>query len=313
MRLRRVLQLSVLLLVMGSRTLALAQPIEGEGKEPKSHKRIMTLLSILDSTPSGRVLLEKAQKFWNAKDLKEVAAHIEWDHVSRTDALLLRHYHPQTGEEIRERKVVVKLRRDLRISDLILDLSHELTHAVLTQAWDPYDPNLKVSSYILNALEGGGGEIDAVTTECTVASELSSQYGVAMDRCLPYLDENTRSVSRERVKEEFYKSGRWYSSISERIADEKDRFPSLSDAAPSLYSSTGRAPYPYALIVEYDVLTKTACENTARRLKESGRSPAEAGANERDLLEKRCSHRRTVGTQTLPSRQEIHRPIANAS
>lgn len=250
----------------------------------------------LSTTQAGAELLGKARDTFKVtldkepsrSDLEKI---FQWDHVSRTDAVLTRNYDPRTGQENRVREVSVHLKRGQPMAELLYDVAHELTHAVAGPTWDPYDPGLTAANYIWAALEGEGGEVDAIVTECRVALELKGQNAIA-GRCDRYVEresvEGLRSqlkIQRERVREDFYRTGDWHSHLIQRLGQEATRFPMLSGESPRLYSSTGSAPYPVALIREYDEITAAACENSRRRL--ATRSPASDGSTEL-FLKRRC-------------------------
>jgi len=257
-------------------------------------------IEFLSRSPSGKALLFRAQKFWGESKISDLKKHFRYGEVSRTDAVLTRHYNPTTGQEVRERLVTVIIRPDQNIEDVALDLAHELTHAVSQPSWDPYDPTLTTGRYIWASLESPGGEIEAVTQECQVALEIS-QYmeGRTSTRCHRYHRMNPThewSVDTKAVRKDFYRVGKSYGFIKKRLGDEITKFPELTDDAPELYSATGSAPYPLALIREYDDLNRVACENVQKRMKnQKGRAPASM-----ELLSNRCQSvklRQSVTTQ----------------
>jgi hypothetical protein len=197
-------------------------------------------------------------------------------------------YDPQTKTEQRERKIQIHVNvfQDPRL--VLLDLAHELVHASAQPAFDPYDPNLTVVDYIRSSIEGPGGEAAAVYAECQIALELD-QLGILIPshRCDRYIDrmnEEVPRVLRDRIVSDFYRVGAGYQDFQAVIPDPKRFFPQLSPKRPLLISSTGRAPYPIALIREYLGMTEIACENTRKRIgKQSFLEP-----KERELLERRC-------------------------
>lgn len=238
-------------------------------------------VKMLLRTPTGRRMLEAARVFWGEAEVAGVVRHLAYGPVSRTDAVLTRHYKPETGEESRVRTVTVLLRRDQPLEEMALDLAHELTHAIAPPSWDPYDPKLTAGKYIHASLEAHGGEIEAVTTECQASVELTEVYGLHFDRCNRYIerkageDGEVAVVRADRIKQDFYRVGSYRSAIDRTLGEEKGLFPELSSKRPELYSATGQAPYPWALIQEYQELTRTACANVKRRsLASAGSAPA---------------------------------------
>lgn len=262
-------------------------------------------IRLLAKTPAGRTLLLRAQKFWNEEKLEGVLGHLVYGPVSRTDAILTRHFNPSTGEEVRERSVTVVLKREQSLEEMALDLAHELTHAVTQPSWDPYDPKLTAGRYIWAALEAEGGEVHAVSHECQVALEFAQISKTPSARCERYFDRNaeegTVQVNRDKVRKDFYRVGRWSRAVKKRLGDEAITFPLLSSEAPELYSATGGAPYPVALIREYDELNRVACDNVRKRMRaQTSRAPAsllslpsgtKAYAGE-ELLSSRCQNSR---------------------
>ncbi|MBL7715720.1 MAG: hypothetical protein JNL01_09655 [Bdellovibrionales bacterium] len=261
----------------------------------KDDQQLGQVLILLSQTESGRDLLRRAQKAFRLPtdersedrslprlDQNTWKSVVVWDHVSRTDAVLTRHFDSTTGEELRERQVSVHLKRGQSYSDLFFDLSHELTHAVAGPNWDPYDPQLTASRYVISALEAPGGEIDAIFVECKLAFEVAGNAGALGKewsahglRCSRYLSNS--QMDRNKIKAEFYRVGRWYSDLASELGEEKDFLPLLSGDSPKLYSSTGGAPYPVALVREYQEINMAACANSKKRLSsvtEANRRPA---------------------------------------
>ena len=232
--------------------------------------RISDALEVLRRVPSGKVLLERALEHWEMASFSELLTLFSWGSASKTDAVLTRHFNPKTGREQRERRVTIFLRNDQSLQDLVLDIAHELTHATAKPDWDPYDPYLTPASYIWNAIEGGGGEVDALVAECQVGMELASRYGVSADRCKRYRGASEDSlhpvIERQKVVRDFYRVGNWHEDLTRALGTDLTLFPMLSDDKPELYSSTGHAPYPVALLQEYDDITRIACTNSKKRL-----------------------------------------------
>lgn len=225
-------------------------------------------LEILSSSPQGKKLITNALDFWNLKTPMDLIQVFHWNAYSKTDAVLTRHYNPDTGEEVREREVTIDLREEQSMDDLVLDMAHELVHATHRPSWDPYDPTLTAGRYIQTSIEGAGGEVDAILLECQVGYELKLHKGISAERCKKYilLDQQEMRFSREKIQKDFYRVGEWFKELHSILGEEKKIFSHLSSEAPKLYSSTGHAPYPVALYKEYTELTRAACANSKRRL-----------------------------------------------
>ncbi|HCM38432.1 MAG: hypothetical protein A2X97_04565 [Bdellovibrionales bacterium GWA1_52_35] len=257
-------------------------------------------LSILNSTSGGKLLLEKAVILWEAKTLDELSHHLRWSSTSRTDAVLTRQFDPMTGQETRSREVTIYLKRTTSMPDLVLDIAHEMVHATSRPAWDPYDPALTAGKYIWTTLEGEGGEVEAVIAECRISSEVPSFQEIYKKRCSTYLDSSKALVDRTKVRQDFYRVGRWNKELLRELGHEVVTLPLLTADEPRLISSTGSTPYPVALLREYRELTQVACENSKKRIEVAahqtvGRSLAsETTTPERenkDFLQRRCKSR----------------------
>src|SRR4051794_25684301 len=104
---------------------ALGRPVSSQ----QSHNRMRDAIEVLMHVPSGKALLQRAQDYWGFRRTSDLMSVLRWGKASKTDAVLTRHYNPATGKEQRERKVLIYLREDQPLEDLILDISHELIHA----------------------------------------------------------------------------------------------------------------------------------------------------------------------------------------
>ncbi len=236
-------------------------------------------ISRLGLSQSGRDILERARHYWRLGSTSELLTRVKWGLASRTDAVLTRTLDPKTGKEGRKREVSVYIRQGQTLVETTLDIAHELVHATAPPAWDPYDPDLTLGRYILAAIEGEGGEVEAVAQECEVASQVFPADAVTRERCGRYVGGQgrvpaslvgsglgSRSGIRDSIRKDFYRSGRWFADLQKNLGMEKGIFPLLSADSPVLYSSTGNAPYPAALMREYRELNLTACKNTLKRL-----------------------------------------------
>jgi hypothetical protein len=269
-----------------------ADTLAAAAAQVQTEPRLKDAIEVMSRVPAGRILLEKGRKAWSLETPGDLIRVLRWGEASRTDAVLTRHLDSRTGKEYREREITIYLKRGQPIEDLVLDLAHELVHATSRPDWDPYDPQLTAGKYIHATIEGAGGEVDAVMAECQVGIELALSFGTSAKRCRSYLSSDSKDalsaqIDRDRVRKDFYRVGDWGANLNERLGKEREMFPLLSVQAPKLFSSTGRAPYPVALLAEFDDITRVACENTIRRVKASaGRAPAESGS---EFLAKRCS------------------------
>ena len=263
-------------------------PVLAAPKGPIKAPSKTQLLWTIASTHTGRETLRKATLKWKYERIEQIATRIEWAQVSRTDAVVVRKFDPISGAEIRERQVKIYLNQDQPELGMVLDLAHELTHAINDPDWDPYDPKLSRGRYIQAALEGSGGEIEAIENECRVAVALKGKFDAKaiFDRCGAYLSSD--QISRDLIKKDIYRIGKWKRPLEKTLGVDLKLFPALSGDAPVLYSSTGNAPYPVALAREYQNLNRIACKNTIRRLQASGRKPAGDYSHVDEFVKQRC-------------------------
>jgi hypothetical protein len=237
------------------------------GESTEDMERVQHALLVLARVHSGRIALDRARRAWKLDSNEQLIRYFRWSDVSKTDAVLTRKLNPKSGKEERERKVVIYLRKDQSQEDLLLDIAHELTHASHGPSWDPYDPELTAGEYIYATIEADGGEVDALLMECRVGLELGMAGSSSVERCKRYLGAESKTLPiRHKVLADFYRVGRWKKEVEGKLGRERVRFPHLSEENAQLFSSTGQAPYPVALIREYEEITQIACENSRRRL-----------------------------------------------
>jgi hypothetical protein len=297
---RRIRSLLFLVLLgMGLMTVLARKSVSSE----QQSSRISQALVDLSRIPTGEALIQKALHVWNLETAADLLVKFKSGDASRTDTVLTRHYNPKTGLEERDREVIIYLRENQSRLELALDMAHEMVHATARPAFDPYDPSLTPGKYIWSALEGEGGEVDAVLLECKAGLELAKQFNEPLKRCRNYLSQSSgiesKELDRERVRKDFYQVGKWHKTLSQQLKRELAFFPLLSTETPKLYSSTGHAPYPAALMNEFMEINETACKNSQKRLKSLTLSDASASKetpeesqfirkNAENFIQKRC-------------------------
>jgi len=239
---------------------------------------IQEILYLMNQVPAGGKLIQKALAIWKAEKIDDLADHVKWAESSRTDTVLTRKFNPKNGKEDRVRQVTIYLKKNQESKDTILDLAHELVHATSQPSFDPYDPGLTAGKYINAAIEGEGGEVQAVMSECEVGLQLAEKVGLSVDRCRNYLSSATFHVghagnlptknvlSQDRIRKDFYRVGNWYFEVVQALGNEVSLFPLLNREVPQLVSSTGHSPYPVALLREFDEITEMACQNSRKRM-----------------------------------------------
>lgn len=267
--------------------------------------RLVYSVDVLERSKTGRDLVKRALRKWKFKKSAELTRVLQIGKVSKTDSILTRHYDPDTGKETRERKITIYLKSGDSPFEMVLDLAHELAHALDGPSWDPYDPRLSPGRYIWESLEGRGGEVEAVFQECKVALELARIYKIPHERCVRYLSDIELGIEKEKIKKDFYLVGKWHDELKNKLGKEEKLFPFLSNTTPQLYSSTGNSPYPVALFEEYLQITKAACQNMASRLK-LDRSPASVRRQTKEFLANRCGQTIDETTVSYSSRTSRH-------
>lgn len=302
--------LGMTLLILGSSDQAIATNDDGDGgigrqgaDAPLSRAHsssseftedaMQALLVRIRGSQTVQRLLQDFQKKQGLDSPVQIQKFLRWGENSRTDAVLTRQFDAKSKTETRKREILIYLKRKSAESNLILDFVHELTHAVSQPEWDPYDPLLTPERYIRTTLEGRGGEVDAVLTECQAGRELGlvrvaqdlnralakdsgpleadefrgevAARGASpeKDRCLRYLGSDGK-FSRERIADDFYAVGNQKVKIERRLGK---ALPRLSSSTPIFYSSTGNAPYPVALLEEYQEINQVTCRNSKRRIR----------------------------------------------
>lgn len=284
----------LVILVMGVvGVVGVGRAVAGPTRSSQISSKLASLLGQLKRLDPGAKLIAEARQRLLLKDDVELLEKIQWASVSKTNRTLIREWDPQTGLELQKSVLTIGLKPQADEGALILDLAHELTHAIRGPAWEPYDPDLTASRYIVASIEGQGGEVDAVEQECLVAREwmlnhpgpaqVVPQLWADHARCQRYELPGTALLSREKIQRDFYRVGSWKNT--QRLQIDESVREKLSDDAPQLISSTGQAPYPVALLEEYEAMNQQACENTARRLMTRGERVDDAT---KTFLARRC-------------------------
>jgi hypothetical protein len=276
------------LAVLGSLILGMNSSIyAGENQPFQTQLSLSGIVQRIEETQQGHELLKKVYRTWDWDLSILLNEKLQWGTTSRTDTVLTRKYNPETGEEERLREITIYLRKNQPETEIVLDLVHELVHASVSPGFDPYDPSLTAGKYIWAALEGPGGEVEAVQMECSVGLEISQKLKTEVPRCEDYYSKSHKQVVREKIRKDFYRVGQAKHDVMQRLGNEEALFPLLSTEFPKLYSSTGKKAYPLALLQEFDEMTQVACQNSKNRVKKIASSAAHSQVVK--FLEKRCS------------------------
>lgn len=200
-------------------------------------------------------------KFWSVDRLEKLSSKIFLGDYSQTDTTVTRHFHLVRGKEERMSQTQIQISHGVSWEEQVLDLVHELVHALAFEKIDPYDAALTPELYILKRIEGPGGEKEALFEECLVAEEWLGRTHPLFSRCeqLGVLDPSESWVSQ------FYQVGAQGKAELLEVLQEAHLLP-LSEKPPVLFSSSSRIAYPVALYREFQVMNRTACVSSLKRL-----------------------------------------------
>lgn len=247
-----------------------------EAAEPawrKPWKGLPELIAVLGTVPEGESILARAQD----KD-PNFLDRIQLGSASFTESTFARSYSLLDGKEKIELRHEVTLNRRLPLGEAVVDLAHELVHFTEKAMLDPYKPGFELKEFIRRGIEGPGGELTALKSECLVAWALEKKYATypRHQLCAPYRSADG-SFRQDKALADYYALGRWMNRASESL---KDAIPNLSADPVVFTSSYARKPYPIALTEEFEATRAAACANNRKKYRliaaqaESGRAPA---------------------------------------
>ncbi|MFW5872144.1 MAG: hypothetical protein ACOCUT_03470 [bacterium] len=231
-----------------------------------SSKQILSLLKYLKRSPSGQVLIKKAQKKARKKGLALIDIIKPGTH-SITDTTLFRKFLPEDPSQmVINEKSMVYINKELSFLDAILDLSHELTHFNFRPTFNPYKNEYNIEDFIYSTIQGIGGEADAIYVECKVLKELHPRLYNSKATCTKITNPNNNLPSHKMAIKQLYKIGSYYDQMTDALNHHpiKTKF---SEETPKFISSAYGLPYPVASLLEFQTITKKVCENDKRRLK----------------------------------------------
>lgn len=227
-------------------------------------KRLFALLS-RSETGEKLLRLAKYKASQNGETLSDV---IKVGNGSLTDTTLVRKFSPNSPQHvIFESRSVVYINRSLSWDDALLDLSHELTHYIYRQSFNPYADNFNAKDFIKSTIEGEGGEVQAFLMECRVLRELFSRQVQGRSHCLKISDENNR-LSATKAVEMFYDVGDYFEKFGTTLKNRgiASEFKHIKGEKINFISSAYGVPYPLAALMEYDLVVQKVCENDKKRL-----------------------------------------------
>lgn len=243
----------------------------GEGKQRLA---IRHMIETLERSLTARKLLAKARlkaKIRN-KNLEDV---IIPGPVSITDSTVVRRFSSKNPLVVEyEHQLKIYLNSDLSFKDALLDLAHELEHFTHRPESNPYEHNKSLHEFIVEMIEGEGGEGAAVYKECMIAEEIFGSSYTRNSSCVR-LKEND-SYQWSLVVENFYRVGEFFDEFTKHFRSSDGRnpasdivtnyFPQLAKKQPVFVSSAYGLPYPLAAIMEYKKIEQTVCQNEQKRL-----------------------------------------------
>ncbi len=259
------------------------------------------LFDLLTRSQTGEKLLKDASKKAGRSGLT-LTDVVKVGEISLTDTTLVRKFNPHSPENvIYESKSIVYINKNLAWDDALLDLSHELTHFIYRESFNPYAEEFNAKDFIKGTIEGEGGEVQAFITECRVFRELFSKNQNSRSHCSKIVDDFGQLSYRKAI-ELFYHVGPYYEKFHEQLSKRElaSSFTDLKADKINFISSALGVPYPVAALMEYDLVMNKVCENDKKRLaymqqKPDGttRAPASSALESKDKFQasyrSRCS------------------------
>jgi len=235
----------------------------------KERESIQKLLKILKKSSTGRKIFALAQRkaFKNGNELIDL---IEGGRVSLTDTTLVRKFSPASPEKIfLSTRSKIYLDRSLKVVDVLLDLSHELTHYALRDQFNPYKRTFHLKKFVKEMIEGKGGEVEAYLIECRVFKELFPRIFEKRSNCRKIYNKDLGYFSRKKSVLKFYQVGKYLEKFRDELNSFElavSDFPQISGKPSFFISSSYGLPYPLAAIREYSSILKRVCRNDLKRL-----------------------------------------------
>ncbi len=236
---------------------------------PTEKEAIKKLLSVLKKSSTGKRIISLAQRK-AAKNGKRLIDLIEGGRVSLTDTTLVRKFSPSSPEKIYlSTRSRIYLDRNLKVLDILLDLSHELTHYALRDQFNPYKKTFQLKKFVKEMIEGRGGEVEAYLIECRVYKELFPKLFDRSSSCSQVYNNELDYFSRKKSIVKFYQVGRYIDEFRNALNSFElgvRDFPQISSKPSFFISSSYGLPYPLAAIKEYSSIIKRVCRNDLKRL-----------------------------------------------
>lgn len=230
-------------------------------------QNILSLVDVLKRSSTGEKLIALAHKKAQGEG-KNLSDLIKAGEVSLTDTTLVRRFYPDDPDSITYKtKSTVFINREHRLKDALLDLSHELTHYIYRENFNPYTLNFSLREFIQSTIEATGGEVHAFVTECQVMRELFTEDFSKNYLCQQIID-SKGNLSLVKASQLFYQVGDLYPKMKELLA-KKGIFEDLhflSHKKAKFISSAYGMPYPLAAYYEYETVLKKVCDNDKKRL-----------------------------------------------
>lgn len=236
-------------------------------------RNVSQLVKVLSSVPEGQAVLAQARKK-NARFLR----HVKPGRASFTESTFSRSYSLLDGKEQVQTNHEVTISQSLSLADAAVDLAHELVHFSEKQMLDPYGAGFTRKRFVVQGIEGQGGELDALAKECGVAWALERKYKNFPRHLLCQRYRGQGNVfQREQARRDYYALGAWQRFATDRLRKE---LPDLHAGEVVFTSSYAEKPYPLALAEEFASTRAAACANNRRKYRlisaqaQSGRVPA---------------------------------------
>lgn len=248
------------------------------------------LIVILERSETGKAVTKKAAL--RAKDFGMTLYDVlESSHASYTDTTLIRRFsagHPQNV--MFETRSKIFLNRQLKLSDALLDLAHEMTHYSYREPFNPYGHRFGMKDFISSTVEGKGGEVEAYMVECQVFKEIFSKQEFFDSKCYRIFDGNAQAFSKEKTIHEFYKVGEHLDDFKKefnKLALESSDIPLASREEALFISSAWGLPYPVAAQKEYFNIMDRVCKNDQYRIELMGKKVRQIASEDSEKQSKK--------------------------
>jgi hypothetical protein len=237
-------------------------------------------MDTLSDSVAGRTIIRRAANALTGGDTEALTALVEPGRVSEAIVATRRSFDGRTTQK--SRSVRIQLESSADLLEAATGLAHELVHAASSNI-DAYEPHLTAGNYVRQAIDGPGGEVEAVLVQCEVERELVKRGVSGTSHC-----DALEELSQNSVREKLWSTGSYHSEARAALGNEADDLPLSSDSA-DMVSALEGTPYPLALAHAYAEMNRNVCDNTAAQLRSLDDDNGPTARVSRELMKSRCS------------------------